>query len=60
MKLKLPIMKNIKDWLDKYDGGEWFEPYVTNRDIVFIGTITAIVSGVIIFGCWILSDFYYL
>jgi len=53
-------MKNIRDWLDKYDGGEWFEPYVTNRDIVFIGTITAIVSGVIIFGCWILSDFYYL
>ena len=34
-----PIMKKMKkinDWLDKGDGGEWYEPYVTNRDMIFI------------------------
>ena len=29
-------MKKINDWLDKGDGGEWYEPYVTNRDMIFI------------------------
>ena len=27
------IIKSIKHWLNKSDGGEWFEPYVTNKDI---------------------------
>ena len=53
-------MKKINKWLDKGDGGEWYDPYVTNRDIIFIGIITVIISGVIIFGCRILSKFYYL
>lgn len=43
------------EWLDKGDGGEWYEPYVTNGDIIFIGIITAIVSIIIIFGCCIIS-----
>jgi hypothetical protein len=50
----------LKEWLDKGEGGEWYEPYVTNRDLVFIGIITAIVSSIIITGCWLLSKFYYL
>jgi hypothetical protein len=50
----------LKEWLDKGEGGEWYEPYVTNRDLVFIGIITAIVCGIIITGCWVLSKFYYL
>lgn len=58
--VKFAIMKKIKDWLYKGDGGEWYEPYVTNRDMIIIGIITAIVSSIIIFGCWILSKFYYL
>ena len=50
----------LKEWLDKGEGGEWYEPYVTNRDLVFIGIITTIVCGIIITGCWVLSKFYYL
>jgi len=50
----------LKEWLDKGEGGEWYEPYVTNRDLVFIGMITGIVCIVIITGCWLLSKFYYL
>ena len=51
----------LKEWLDKGEGGySWYEPYVTNRDLVIIGIITAIVSGIIITGCWLLSKFYYL
>ena len=49
----------IKEWLNKGDGGEWYEPYVTNRDLIIIGLITLIVSGIIILGCC-LSKFYYL
>ena len=49
----------FKDWLDKGEGGEWYEPYITNRDLVIIGAITLIVSGIIILGCWVLSKFYY-
>jgi hypothetical protein len=56
--LNILIMK-IKEWLNKGDGGEWYEPYVTNRDLIIIGLITLIVSGIIILGCY-LSKFYYL
>lgn len=40
-----------ENWLDKGDGGEWFEPYVTNRDIVYITIITIIGCLIIILGC---------
>jgi len=50
----------LNEWLDKGEGGEWYEPYVTNRDLVIIGIITAIVGSIIIGGCWLLSKFYYL
>ena len=28
------------DWLDKGEGGEWYEPHVTNRDFLMILGIT--------------------
>lgn len=40
-----------ENWLDKGDGGEWFEPYVTNMDIVYIALITLIFCFIIILGC---------
>jgi len=46
----------LKDWLDKGEGGEWYEPYVTNRDLVVIGIITTIVSIIIITGCWVIGQ----
>lgn len=61
--MKKPLNQSnmkLNEWLDKGEGGEWYEPYVTNRDLVMIGIITTIVSSIIIGGCWILSKFYYL
>ena len=46
----------LKEWLDKGEGGEWYEPYVTNRDLVMIGIITTIVSIIIITGCWVIGQ----
>jgi hypothetical protein len=54
-------LKEFEEWLDKGDGGySWYEPYLTNRELVWIGIGTAIVCGIIITGCWLLSKFYYL
>ena len=44
------IIKPIKHWLNKSDGGQWFEPYITNKDVVVILLLTLIVSCIIIFG----------
>lgn len=46
----------LKEWLDKGEGGEWFEPYVTNRDWVFIYSIVLLISLVIIGGCFLVSQ----
>ena len=51
---------NIKKWLNKGEGGEWYEPFITNEDLIYIVIITLIVSSIIITGGWILSKFYYL
>ena len=45
--------KRLNDWLERGGGGEWYEPYVTNRDLLIISIITIIVSLIIILGCWI-------
>ena len=50
----MTLRDKFEQWLDKSDGGEWYEPYVTNTDIIYIGIITLIVSGIIILGCWML------
>jgi hypothetical protein len=43
----------MKQWLDQGDGGEWYEPYVTNRDLVMIAIITVVASLIIIFGAYL-------
>ena len=45
----------LKEWLDRGEGGEWYEPYVTNRDLVFISVITLMVGAVVVGGCWLVS-----
>lgn len=45
-----------KKWLDKGEGGEWFEPNVTNRDLLSVGVIATIVCGILIVGCWLLTS----
>ena len=41
-------MRNkFRNCLDKGDGGEWYEPYVTNRDVLFIVALTLITNGII-------------
>ena len=37
-----------ENWLDKGEGGEWYEPFVTNRDNIQIAIITFAVCGLII------------
>jgi hypothetical protein len=48
----------FKEWLDKGEGGQWYEPYVTNRDLLFVGIITAIGCSIIITAGWVISKFY--
>jgi hypothetical protein len=50
-------MKKINDWLKRGDGGEWYEPYVTNEDCVYIGIITTIVCGMLILGGLIVNNY---
>ena len=40
-----------ENWLDKGDGGEWFEPYITNRDMIYIAIVTSIICSIIILCC---------
>ena len=47
----------MRKWLNKGEGGEWYEPYVSNRDLVFIGLLTLVVSLIIIGGCLILNSY---
>jgi hypothetical protein len=47
------MSNKIKQWLDKGEGGEWYEPYVTNRDVIILMMLTMIVSVMIILGCLI-------
>lgn len=37
-------------WLDSGDGGEWYEPFVSNLDLIIILAITLLVSSIIIIG----------
>jgi hypothetical protein len=45
----------MKQWLDKGDGGEWYEPYVTNKDLLTIAILTLIMSSTIIFGTYLIN-----
>lgn len=47
------IKKVLEGFLDRSEDGEWFEPNITNKDLIYILSITLIGSGMIIFGCYI-------
>jgi len=39
---KKTYKERLEEWLDKGEGGEWYEPYVTNRDKVMLTIYTVI------------------
>ena len=41
-------MKQINEWLNKGEGGEWYEPYINNKGLIQIGAITFITCIVIV------------
>jgi len=43
------IKTKIKEWLDKGEGGEFYESYVTNRDVLY----TMIIMGIVIAFCYL-------
>ena len=47
------MVEKIKKWLDKGEGGQFYEPYVTNGDVIILMMLTMIVSVMIILGCLI-------
>lgn len=36
-----------KEWKDKGEGGEWYEPYVTNGDLILMAKIYLVVCAVL-------------
>ena len=36
------------NWLNKGEGGEWYEPHVTNRDLITILAVTLTGMGIMI------------
>lgn len=45
-------------WLNKGHGGYTpYEPYITNRDILWINIGTLIICGIIILGCYLIKLF---
>ena len=49
------MSKKLKNWFDKGDGGNFYEPYVTNKDVLFIYALTLIVCGIMILGCYLIN-----
>jgi hypothetical protein len=47
------MLNKIKQWLDKGGGEEWFEPYVTNKDIILITVLTFLFGALIILGFYL-------
>lgn len=50
------MKQKIAEWLNIGEGGEWYEPHITNRDLIYICIITLILSVIIIFSCWIIIN----
>lgn len=36
------------NWLNRGEGGDWYEPYVTNGDVLRIVAFTIMISGIIV------------
>lgn len=47
------MINKIKQWLNKGEGGEFYEPYVTNRGVLQIMIITIIANILIGLGCYL-------
>lgn len=48
-------MNKFKAWLNKGEGGEFYEPYVTNGDILICIGILVAVSSIILLGMYVES-----
>lgn len=42
-----PLLAAVKSWWYKGEGGEWYEPYITNGDVVICLLIT-VAGGLIL------------
>ena len=49
------MINKIKQWLNKGEGGEFYEHYVTNGDVVPIMILVILFSTLIILGCYFVS-----
>jgi hypothetical protein len=47
------MCNKIKKWLDKGEGGQFYEPYITNGDTTLIAILTILFSILIILGCYL-------
>jgi hypothetical protein len=47
------MCNKIKKWLDKGEGGQFYEPYITNGDTILIAILTIPFSILIILGCYL-------
>ena len=47
------MCNKIKKWLDKGEGGQFYEPYITNGDAILIAILTIPFSILIILGCYL-------
>jgi hypothetical protein len=48
------MVEKIKKWHDKGEGGQFYEPYITNGDVVKIIILTIITCTLIIMGCYLM------
>jgi hypothetical protein len=48
------IKTKIKDWLDKGEGGEFYESYVTNRDVLYTMIMVGSLATIIIALCYMI------
>lgn len=43
------MIERIKNWLDQGEGGDFYESYVTNRDVLVIMGTVLLISSIMIF-----------
>ena len=59
LEIKDVFKMNIKKWLNRSSGGEWFEPFINNKTLFYIFLITTIICGIIIGGILFINFFNY-
>ena len=48
------LLAAVKSWWHKGEGGEWYEPYVTNGDVVICCLIGIVGGFILAAGCCLL------